>query len=36
MCTGISSVPKMSFGSRLRLKSKKDEHGIAIKIKRKG
>jgi hypothetical protein len=25
MCSGISSVPKMSSGSRLRLKSKKDE-----------
>jgi hypothetical protein len=25
MCSGISSVPKMSSGSRLKLKSKKDE-----------
>jgi hypothetical protein len=25
MCSGISSVPKMSSGSKLRLKSKKDE-----------
>jgi hypothetical protein len=25
MCSGISSVPKMSFGSRLKLKSNKDE-----------
>jgi hypothetical protein len=25
MCSGISSVPRMSSGSRLKLKSKKDE-----------
>jgi hypothetical protein len=25
MCTGISSVPKISSGSRLRLKSKREE-----------
>jgi hypothetical protein len=36
MYSGISSVPKISSGSRLKLKSKKKmNHEIAVKIERK-
>jgi hypothetical protein len=35
VCSGISSVPKISSSSRLKLKSRKMNHGIAIKIERK-
>jgi hypothetical protein len=36
MYSGIFSVPKISSGSKLKLKSKKMNHEIAVKIERMG
>jgi hypothetical protein len=36
MCSGISSVPKMSSGSRLKLKSNKDESRDCNQDQKKG